>query len=129
MHPDIILYLLFESIRNHWGEGIEERGEAIKDILPYTTFREKNELHEHISLMLTSLEENEEFDGRWWARDGKFCYYTFYKYFITLTNLSSSPLLKWGRSNDDTPRLESNPRKISCAYEETIMLYNEWKKS
>ncbi len=47
-HPDVILYLLFESIRGDWSDGIEERGKAIIDILPYTTFKEKEDLEKRM---------------------------------------------------------------------------------
>lgn len=109
LYPDVKLYILFESIRNNWSDRIVERGNAIIKILPSTTFIEKKQMKELMNNMIEFWNiDRENFDGRHFARDGKFCYYTLFEHFKTLDNLKDSCLLKWGNSNDGSIRCETD---------------------
>jgi hypothetical protein len=128
-HPDVILYLLFESIRGDWSYGIPERGEAIKSILPYTNFARKDDMEGHINMMIYWwFEDGKWFDGRTWARDGMFCYYTLFKHYKKIDVLTSSSLLKMGKSDDGSDRMESDYHFFGRCHDDVMKLYEEWER-
>ncbi len=124
IHPDVMFYLLFESIRGDWSEGVGHRILAMESIIDETSFADKDGMKQHLKDILNAwTDENEHFDGRHWARDGKFCYYKLFNNFDTIENFKSTNYLHWGTSDDGSTRLESNPRNIITCNEDVMDLY------
>jgi len=130
VHPDVLLYLLIESIRGDWSRGIPDRVYAILEVLPETNFIPKEELTKHMDNMMASwnvYHKTNDFDGRAWARDGDFCYFKLFEKYSTVEYLNSSNYLRWGTSDDGTKRLESNEREILACHEDVMDLYFRYR--
>lgn len=129
-HPDVILYLLFESIRGDWSQGIPERAEAIIDILPFTNFEEKEEMETRMNVMSIQWYTNRaDFDGRDFARNGKYTYYLLYKLYTNTDELYKSKLLKRSLSDGEGETLHADWRIFGGCHDDVMQLYEEWKNA